>query len=258
MEKLTKAKIKYIQSLKIKKNRDETSVFIAEGDKLVKELLLNLKCQILIATSDFIADNKDVIKKSSIDECLEVNREEIAKVSLQKTPQQCLAVFYQNPKSFDIKSLSTELSLVLDGIQDPGNLGTIIRLADWYGIQNIFCSQDTVDVYNNKVVQATMGAIIRVDVHYVNLIDFFAMLPKNLPIYGTFLDGENMYNTDLSNNGLIVMGNEGNGIRSVVSGYVSHKLFIPNYPAKRETSESLNVSIATAIICAEFRRRSIS
>ena len=142
-------------------------------------------------------------------------------------------------------------------MQDPGNLGTIIRIADWFGIEDVFCSNDTVDVYNPKTVQATMGALARVKVHYVNLPEILNEAAYNdIPIYGTFLDGENMYEgAQLSQNGIIVMGNEGNGICCEVEKIVNRKLFIPNYPVGRPTSESLNVAIATAIICAEFRRK---
>jgi TrmH family RNA methyltransferase len=140
-------------------------------------------------------------------------------------------------------------------VQDPGNLGTIIRLADWFGIEHIFCSQGTVDVYNPKVIQATMGAMARVQLHYVDLPALITSLHKDIPVYGTFLDGNDMYGEPLSGNGLIVMGNEGNGISEEVSRLINRRLYIPNYPQERETSESLNVATATAIICAEFRRR---
>lgn len=147
------------------------------------------------------------------------------------------------------------LCLALDDVQDPGNLGTIIRLADWFGIEDIICSQNTVDVYNPKTVQATMGGIARVRVHYTSLPDFIRSQGKEIPVFGTFLDGQNMYEQPLSANGLIVMGNEGNGIGKEVEALINRKLYIPNYPQGQETSESLNVAIATAVICAEFRRQ---
>jgi len=147
--------------------------------------------------------------------------------------------------------------LALDDIQDPGNLGTIIRLADWFGIEHIFCSQGTVDVYNPKTIQATMGALARVKLHYCHLPSLIASLGE-VPIYGTFLDGDNMYEKKLSSHGLIIMGNEGNGVSAEVAKLVNERLYIPNYPPQRETSESLNVAMATGIICAEFRRRTIT
>ena len=145
--------------------------------------------------------------------------------------------------------------MALDSIRDPGNMGTILRLADWFGIENIFCSIGTADIYNPKTIQATMGAIARVKVHYVDLPALINSIKEKAPIYGTFLDGEDIYRKELKNYGLIIMGNEGNGIGKECAEQVTERLFIPNYPAGRETSESLNVSVATAIICSEFRRR---
>ena len=153
--------------------------------------------------------------------------------------------------------VSQSLCLALDDIQDPGNLGTIIRVADWFGIEHIFCSQGTVDVYNPKTIQATMGALARVKLHYCDLPSFIASL-GDVPVYGTFLDGDNMYEKELTPHGLIVMGNEGNGVSAEVANLVNERLYIPNYPPQRETSESLNVAMATGIICAEFRRRMAS
>ena len=147
-----------------------------------------------------------------------------------------------------------KLSLVLDAIQDPGNLGTIIRIADWFGIENIFCSDDTADVYNTKTVQATMGALCRVNVHYANIIDLITQ-NSNSPIYGTFLNGDNIYRESLSSKGFIVMGNEGKGIRPEVEKLITHRLYIPNFSPNSTTSESLNVAVATAVVCSEFRRR---
>ena len=144
--------------------------------------------------------------------------------------------------------------MALDDIQDPGNLGTIIRLADWFGIEHIICSPNTVDVYNPKTIQATMGGIARVKVYYTPLPDLIKSL-GDTPIYGTLLNGDNMYSQRLSRNGLIIMGNEGNGISKEVESLITRKLYIPNYPQSRETSESLNVAIATAVVCAEFRRQ---
>ena len=144
--------------------------------------------------------------------------------------------------------------LALDGVQDPGNLGTIIRVADWFGIVRIFCSRDTSDVYNPKVIQATMGSIARVDVVYTDLLDLFSSLPSGYPLYGTFLDGDDIYKRSLTPNGIIVMGNEGKGISPSVSKYINNRLLIPNFPKGRQTADSLNVAIATAITCYEFRR----
>ena len=148
-----------------------------------------------------------------------------------------------------------QLNLALDGVQDPGNLGTIIRIADWFGIEHIYCSQDTADVYNPKVVQATMGSIARVKVEYGDLNALIGSLPADVPVYGTLLDGDNIYEEKLENRGFIIMGNEGKGITKEMAQKVNHRLLIPNYPVGRATADSLNVAIATAITCAEFRRQ---
>ena len=147
-----------------------------------------------------------------------------------------------------------KLSLALDGIQDPGNMGTIIRIADWFGIENIYCSIDTVDCWSPKVVQATMGSIARVNIYYINLPAFIDKVPNDCPIYTTLLTGCNIYNQKLSQNGIIVMGNEGKGISEELRQKVNKSLYIPNYSLKESSAESLNVAVATAIICAEFRR----
>lgn len=250
---LSKNKIKYIRSLELKKNRKEEQVFVAEGHKLVGDLLGHFPCRLLVAIRSWLERNPKV----QADEIIEVTPDELTRTSLQKTPQEVLAVFEQPTWTYDVKTVSKSLCLALDDIQDPGNLGTIIRLADWFGIEHIFCSQGTVDVYNPKTIQATMGALARVKLHYCHLPSLIASL-ENVPVYGTFLDGENMYGKTLSEHGLIVMGNEGNGIGEEVAKLVNERLYIPNYPPQRETSESLNVAVATAVICAEFRRRTVS
>lgn len=248
---LSKNKIKYIQSLSNKKGRSVENTFLAEGNKLVAELLPLLDCQMLVCTADFVNSSPYSINAQEI---LQISQQEIDKISLLKNPQQALAVFYQPTYNIEESNLSSKLALVLDGIQDPGNMGTIVRLADWYGINDIYCSQDTADIYNPKTVQATMGAIARVKVHYTDIESLLAR-HTNIPVYGTFLEGEDMYTKELTANGLIVMGNEGNGIRPNISRLINEKLYIPPYPRGEQTSESLNVAVATAIICAEFRRR---
>lgn len=249
---ISKNKIKYIHSLELKKVRKEGKVFLAETPKLVQELLGKMHCTFLAATSEWMAQHPHI----QADEITVVNQDELTRASLQKNPQQVLAIFQQPEYHYKESEIIRSLSLGLDDVQDPGNLGTIIRIADWFGIEDIFCSQGTVDVYSPKVVQATMGAIARVRVHYVpSLPDFIRSFEDKLPIYGTFLNGNNMYQEKLTSNGLIIMGNEGNGICPEIEGLVNRKLFIPNYPANRSTSESLNVAVATSVICAEFRRQ---
>lgn len=250
---LSKNKIKYIRSLELKKNRKEEQAFVAEGHKLVGDLLGHFTCKLLIALPAWLEKHP----QAEAGEIIEVTPEELTRASLLKTPQDVLAVFEQPQYEMQPEVISHSLCLALDDIQDPGNLGTIIRVADWFGIEDIFCSQGTVDVYNPKTIQATMGALARVRLHYCQLPALLASL-KGVPVYGTFLDGTNMYAENLSENGLIVMGNEGNGISAAVEKGVNKRLYIPNYPPQRETSESLNVAMATGIVCAEFRRRTTS
>ena len=211
-------------------------------------------CQLLAATSGW----QPPCTGMQAEESVEVTTEELTRASLLRTPQQVLAIFRKR-KDIDNKTeIFRSLCLALDGVQDPGNLGTIIRLADWFGIRHIFCSPDTADVYSPKAVQATMGSLARVHVHVADLPSLIRDLPEGTPIYGTFLDGENMYEKTLSNNGLLIMGNEGRGIRDEVRELVNQRLFIPAYPEERGASESLNVGVATAIVCAEFRRQASS
>lgn len=248
---ISKNKIKFIRSLEQKKVRREERVFLAEGPKLTADLFGHFRCRYLAATDDWLASHNTI----EADEIDTATIDEIARASLLKTPQDVIAIFDQREEKTEITVIEKQLCLALDDVQDPGNLGTIIRIADWFGIEHIFCSTNTVDVYSPKVVQATMGALSRVHLHYVSLTDLIGKLNKNVPIYGTLLDGTNIYTQELSTTGLIVMGNEGNGITAEVRQLINRKLYIPNYPEGRDTSESLNVAIATAVTCAEFRRR---
>lgn len=246
---ISKNKIKYIQSLELKKNRNKENVFVAEGPKLVEALLQVSTPCFIAATADWIEVNSHL----KVLEMVEVTEEELKKISFLQHPQQVLGIFKQEPQPK--LHLENSLSIALDDIQDPGNLGTIIRIADWFGIRTILCSENTVDVYNPKVIQATMGSIANVNVIYVNLEEVIKALPKTFPIYGTLLDGENIYQQTLERKGLIVMGNEGKGISSNIKKYITHKLLIPGDVQK--TAESLNVAIATAITCAEFQRANL-
>lgn len=250
---LSKAKIKHIRSLELKKFRNELDLFVAEGNKLVADLLPIFPCELLLARPEWLTAQA---RQPQVKELIEVNEEEMRRASLQKSPQQVLGVFRKPHGELREVDPSKELVIALDGVQDPGNLGTIVRLADWFGISHLVCSRDTVDVYSPKTIQATMGAIARVAVHYTDLVPFLQeQHQQGVPLYGTFLDGEDLYQKPLSQKGVLIMGNEGNGIRDAVSAWVNEKLYIPNYPVGRPTSESLNVAIATAIVCAEFRRR---
>ena len=246
---ISKNKIKYIRSLELKKNRNKEGKFVAEGFKVVDDLLALQPADLIVATQEWL-HGKHLAAQTEV---IEVTEEELKKVSFLQHPQQVLAVFRQ-ATSGDYSINTSELSLALDGVQDPGNLGTIIRIADWFGITHIYCSQDTADVYNPKVVQATMGSIARVKVEYGNLLALVESLPADVPVYGTLLDGDNIYQQTLENRGLIVMGNEGKGISPALTKKVNRRLLIPNFPEGRATADSLNVAIATAITCSEFRR----
>ena len=249
---ISKSLLKLIRSLEQRKFRKESGLFVAEGGKTVQDLIdLGIESTNIIATEEWLKSHK-LNTKTAI---TVASDDEMKKASFLRTPQGVLAIFKQQTHEFDHAIPEQELCLALDNVQDPGNMGTIIRIADWFGIKNIYCSNGTVDIYNPKTVQATMGAIGRVKIHYTNLPQLIAELNKRTPIYGTFLDGENIYSHSLSNRGLIVMGNEGNGISEECGKLIKERLLIPNYPAGCKTSESLNVSVATAIVCSEFRRR---
>ena len=229
---------------------------MAEGTKVVGDLLAHYQPHSIFATPDWLAEHptvpETVAEPAEGSIVTEVTPDELSRISFQQHPQQVLALFPIPTHPFTFSPF--HLSLALDGIQDPGNLGTIIRIADWFGIQTIFCSEDTVDAWNPKVVQATMGSIARVNIIYSSLAKLIDSLPADYPVYGTLLDGDNIYTQTLTPHGLIVMGNEGNGISPEIRQKVNHRLLIPSYRTD-DTAESLNVAIATAITCAEFRRR---
>lgn len=249
---VSKAQIKQVRALQQKKFRDELGLFVAEGDKCVGEL------------------SKGFEQVALFREGYNASRTEIEQMSGLRTPQGTIGVFRKGQGTNDKSQTTNEgLILVLDGVQDPGNLGTIIRTCDWFGVHDIYCSPDTADCYNPKVVQATMGALVRVRVHYVQDLALFlsSQKEKGIPIYGTLLEGKDLYETIdrgraaqrkktalLKEECLIVMGNEGNGISEPVRKLVTHPVRIPSFPPDAETSESLNVAIATAIVLAEFRR----
>lgn len=250
---ISKNQIKYIHQLELKKFRKQEGLFIAEGHKVVGDLLrAGFKPRQIFAVQDWITDNSSQLSVL-YSQLSEVNLEELTRLSLLQHPQQVLALF-PIPDEQTIPSPKNALSILLDNVQDPGNLGTIIRIADWFGIDTIYCSLGTVDAWNPKVVQATMGSIARVHIKYVDPQLLFDSLPDKFPVYGTFLDGDNIYTQQLSQQGIIVMGNEGNGISDAVRSRVTHKLLIPDFH-KGDTADSLNVAIATAITCSEFRRR---
>ena len=272
MEKISKAQVKFVRSLQLKKVRDAEGLFVAEGEKCVEELRRGFELVYYIQTAEKPLPN--LPPKGQEVATLIASPTEIEQMSSLKTPQGVIGVFRKNgglmngdaAKPLNGGMTQDGLILVLDGVQDPGNLGTIIRTCDWFGVHEIVCSRDTVDCYNPKVVQATMGALARVKVRYVDLVEWLEGIrnqESGIRIYGTLLDGKNMYEvldrtlgTRANEVHAIIMGNEGNGISAEVRKFITDPIYIPTYPNK-ETSdvvESLNVSIATAIVLAEFRR----
>ncbi len=247
---LSKNKIKYIRSLKEKKFRHLNHTFVAEGSKLVTDLSASCQCQFLAALPDFLALHPE----TEAEEIVEASERELAKATFLQTAPQVIAVFYQLDVPAKKVQLNGRLTLALDGVQDPGNVGTIIRIADWFGIDQILCSPDTADIYNPKTVQASMGAIARVQAQYGDLVTLLSG-NEDLQVYGTFLDGTDIYQGSLSSDGVIILGSEGKGIRSDTEKVINRRLFIPSYPVGRNRSESLNVAAAAAVVCAEFRRR---
>ncbi len=253
---LSTNQIKYIRSLQQKKFRIEFKKFIAEGDTLVCDLLQSEhNAEMIVATNEWLESRSALLLKNKTS-VFSAKESELERISSLKNPNQVIGVFEIPDINIDIEYISLHLTLVLDDIKDPGNLGTIIRIADWFGINNIICSPETVDVYNSKVIQATMGSIARVNVFYIPLIEFLKSIHSSIQTYGTFLDGESVYSKNLSENGIIIIGNESNGISNELLPYINEKLLIPSYASAKNNSkaESLNASVATAVICSEFRR----
>lgn len=244
---ITKSEIQLVRSLADKRARTETGLFLAEGEKLIRELRASdLRIERIYALDGLFSGP----------EVTPVSPKEMERLSHLKTPGSSLALVRMPHRDLRSADPAGGLVLALDDVQNPGNLGTIVRLADWFGIADIVCSEASADCFNPKVVQATMGAILRVRVHYTDLGAFLHDAgAAGLPVYGTFLEGENIYGTTLTEEGVVVMGNEGRGISQAAARAVTHKLFIPPYPTDRRGSESLNVAMATGIVCSEFRRR---
>lgn len=251
---LSKNKIKHIRSLEQKKHRTESGTFVAEGNKLVADLLPAFACEWLAATPSWMATQGDIHAAELVDAA----PDDIRRASLLKNPQDVIALFRLPEYRLEEADPSADLVLVLDDVQDPGNLGTIVRIADWFGIRHVVCSPATADAFAPKAVQATMGALAHVRVHYTGLAAWLQQMagsPSPIPCYGAFLEGADIYTHPLSTHGLLVVGNEGNGISADIALFITEKLFIPSFPPGAETSESLNVASATAILCSEFRRR---
>ena len=248
----TKSEIAFIRSLASKKGRAASGMFVAEGTKLVGEILASdFPVRKLFVRGRTLPPAADRVETEAVSD------KEMERISLLKTPTDALALVDIPRYALPRDPGGDALALLLDDVQDPGNLGTIVRSADWFGVRDIFCSPASADCFNPKVVQATMGAVLRVRVHYTDPVALLVRATATgVPVYGTFLDGENIYSAELSATGILVMGNEGNGIGSAVADRVSRRLYIPPYPSAVPTSESLNVAVATAVAVAEFRRRS--
>ncbi len=241
---VSKNQIKLITSLQQKKFRQVHKLFIAEGAKVIEELL-NSNYEL-----HYLYQTELIFKNVSQDSFEIISEQDLKKITALTTPNNCLALF-KIPVSNVV--FTNELTLVLDDIRDPGNLGTIIRLCDWFGIKQLVCSMQTVDIYNPKVIQATMGSISRVSIVYQNLEDF---LSKNtMPVYGTFMDGKNVYGESLIEKSILILGNEANGISSSITKYVTNSIAIPRF-GNLQVTESLNVATATAIFLSEFKRKS--
>lgn len=251
---LSKQVTKIVQNLEKKKFRDKYNLFKTEGEKLVSELLRSpLKIHSVLALPEWIEQNKNILENVNI---TEVDIREMKVISNFQSAPEVIALAEIPVYSYLEEEVSANLSLVLNGIQDPGNLGTILRVADWFGIRHIFCDKDCAQAYNPKCVQASMGAIFRVHTFYADLpVLLKTFRAKGHPVYGTFLDGENIYTSALTNQGFIIMGNEGKGISEEIGQLSSHKLTIPAFANREESTESLNVGVATGIILSEFRRR---
>ena len=241
---LSKSAGKLIRSLKLKKFRDQEKLFVVEGIKMVQEAI----------RSDYGIEEIYVQDASLFPDAILVTPQEMAQITHLKTPSPALAVLQHPSNSEPDKHLlkKGELYLGLEAIRDPGNLGTMIRIADWFGIKTVYVSPDSAELYNLKVIQATMGALFRVKVIYTDLTALLAY--SNIPLWGALLEGESIYQADLSDNGMILIGNEAHGLSPAIRQRVDHALFIPPYPPHASGSESLNAAMAAAIICAAFRK----
>jgi len=249
---ISKSYIKEIKFLQQKKHRKDKGLFVVEGVKIVKDLLSSdFFPKEIFALNFFLIENKKLIAKIPKKDIHEISNSDLERISSLSSPNQVVAVFYSKVFAFNSSDTQNELVLALDNIRDPGNLGTIIRTADWFGIKHVVCSETCSDMYNPKTLQATMGSIARVSVYYLDLIKLFtSSIGKN--VFATVIDGENIYNDNLANSGYILIGNEANGISPGLRKYVTNEISIPRFSSG---ADSLNVAMATAIICSEFKRR---
>jgi TrmH family RNA methyltransferase len=256
---ISKNKAKFIISLQRKKIRDEEGLYIIEGDKLVREFLAaGVPVHTLVAKPEFLGSlPEDQLKLAS--EVEDVSYEDLKLISTLKTPHNALAIVPIPERELNTTDVLKRLCVALDCIQDPGNFGTIIRAAGWFGIKNIVCSTDCVDVYNPKVIQASMGALLHVSVFYYDLKSLLATAAEaSIPVYGTLLEGESIYNHKLGNIGIILLGNESKGISASLSSLITNTIMIPKFSTSKPGMDSLNVGMAASIIFSEFLRKSVS
>jgi RNA methyltransferase, TrmH family len=268
---LSNNQVKHINALKIKKYRDEYGEFIAEGNTLVRDLIgSSYGIAGVYARSEWITGNLDIISRKNIPvyEAAPVDMERITSLS---SPSPVLAIvkippgFGPGPDTSgtaspeqNIPGIFDELSLMLEGISDPGNMGTLLRIADWFGIRNLICSEDCVELFNPKVVQSSMGSVARVRVFYTDLCRLLDQIKGKVPVYGTFLEGDSIYSIQLESRGIILIGSEAHGISDLLSGFVTGRLYIPSFGSSENgKAESLNAAVAAAVVTAEFRRRGL-
>jgi TrmH family RNA methyltransferase len=252
---LSKNTVKLITSLHHKKFRKKEGLFIAEGEKVCRELIHSGVTIEAVYITEKFREEKFIhwIKKVNAEI---ISEKDFEKISALTTSPEIIVVAKIPEQKFDLELLDKKLTLVLDQIKDPGNVGTILRIADWFGIENVICSEDCADAYNPKTVQASMGSLFRVKVFYKELeMILKSARDKKLNVYGTLLEGENIYTSELKKEGLIILGSESHGISNTLLPLISHRISIPSFSATEHKAESLNAAMAAAIVCSEFRRR---
>jgi RNA methyltransferase, TrmH family len=254
---ISKTRIRFITSLQNKKVRDAERLFVIEGDKLVKEFLIaDVPVKMLLAKPEFIESLLPELT-GSVNVIEDVSYNELKQISTLKTPHNALAVVHMPEHKMLISEILNQFCVALDFVQDPGNMGTIIRAAGWFGIKNIVCSMDCVDVYNPKVIQSSMGAILHVNIFYSDLkVLFTSASQKAVPVFGTLLEGESIYSHKLDNKGIILLGNESKGISDELVPFITEKIRIPKFSTASEGIDSLNVGMAASIVFSEFLRKS--
>ncbi len=252
---ISKTKSSFILSLQKRKTREEEKLYVIEGDKLVKEFLeAKVEVRILVAKPEFL-NSLPLVHKQGVKEIIQADNDELKKISSLKTPHNALAVIQIPKKNINLNELGKGLSVAIDCVQDPGNLGTIVRSAAWFGIRSIYCSEDSVDIYNPKVIQSSMGAILHVNVFYTSLPELLKTAAgNNIRIFGAMLEGNSIYSHNLDKTGIILLGNESRGISEELFPYITDRIMIPKQVGSGTGIDSLNVSMAASVIFSEFTR----